>query len=264
VPEIDGVKILAYHWIDPEPGRRLRRWGLTPGAFETQMTTLAERGYRVLALDEVLRITRGELAAPRRAVALTFDDGYRGWLEHAVPVLERFRFRATFFLVSDRVGGTNAWDARHGDPPRLLMGWREAAGLAARGIEIGSHSRTHPFLTRLSERDLEDEIRGSKQTLEDRIGRPVRFFSYPHGLHDARSRRLVAAAGYAGACSTRFGTNGPGVDPYRLHRTEIGYHDTSWSFAFKIRTGFGVRAWTAARAEALLQRLAPAPRGVES
>lgn len=264
MPEADGVTILAYHWVDPDPGRKLRRWGLRPGTFEAQMSALAEGGFEVGPLGDVLPRIQGRRPAPPRAVALTFDDGYRGLLDHALPVLRRFGFRATFFLVSDRMGGTNAWDARHGDPPRALMDWREAAALADEGMEIGSHSRTHPYLTDLSEPEIDDEIRGSKAAIEDRLGRPVRFFSYPHGLHDARCRRLAAAAGYEGACSTLSGGNRPGVDPFRLHRTEISYHDTSWSFSFKAATGFGLRDWAAAKLDGLRHRLVPASREVAS
>lgn len=259
-----GVTIMAYHWIDPDPGRRLREWGLTPEAFEAQMVALAEGGYQVLPMIEVIEIMNGRRPAPPRGVALTFDDGYLGLLEHALPVLKRLGFPATFFLVSDRVGGTNAWDARHGDRPRSLMGWNEAAALRAQGMEIGSHSRTHPILTNLSEPELESEIRGSKESIEDRLGQPVRLFSYPHGLHDARSRRLVASAGYAGACTSVSGGNGPGGDPYLLHRSEVGFYDTPWSFSFKARTGFGVRGWAASAASGVLRRLVPAQRRVAS
>ena len=261
---MNGVTILAYHWIDPDPGRRLRRWGLTPQAFEAQMSALAAGGFQVLPLGDILPFIEGRRPVPPRTVILTFDDGYRGLLEHALPVLGRFGFRATFFLVSDRMGGTNAWDARHGDPLRPLMDWGEAANLLAQGMEIGSHSRTHPFLTTLSETEMEDQIRGSKETIEDRLGRPVRFFCYPHGLQDARVRRVVRAARYAGACSTQAGGNRPGVDPFRLLRAEISYHDTSWSFAFKARTGFGLKDWAGTKLAGLRQRLAPASREAAS
>ena len=262
MPETDGVKILAYHWVDPHPGQRLRTWGLTPEAFAAQMTALADGGYEVLSLGEVLQVVRGQRPSPPKAVALTFDDGYRGLLDHALPVLERFGFRATFFLVSDRMGATNTWDARHGDPPRSLMGWSEAAALVGQGMEIGSHSRTHPFLTDLSEPEMESEIRGSKETIEDRLGRPVRFFSYPHDLHDSRSRRLVASAGYTGACSSRFGGNGLRTDAFLLRRSQITYHDTAWSFSFKVRTGFGIRGWATATVGEVVDRFLPGPRGV--
>ena len=261
IPGTSGIKILMYHWVDPDPGRHLREWGLTPQVFEAQMRSLSESGHQVLRLHEVLQVVRGERPAPARGVALTFDDGYRGHLDHVVPVLERYGFSATFFLVSDRVGGTNAWDARHGDPPRALMGWPGAAALVKRGMDVGSHSRTHPFLPSLSDAEIEEEIRGSKALIEDGLGIPVRFFSYPHGLLDDRCLRLVEASGYAGACSSDFGVNGPGTSPFRLRRTQITFYDSSWSFSFKARTGFGVRAWTTEKAGELLARIVPGSGG---
>jgi len=262
VPDASGINVLAYHWVDPDPGHRLRQWGVTPEEFEAQMTALDEGGYKVLSLDEVFQVVRGERVSPPKAVALTFDDGYRGLLDHAVPVLERFGFRAAFFLVSDRVGETNAWDARHGDAPRALMSWDEAAGLVARGMEIGAHSRTHPFLPDLPDRALEDEVRRSKKTIEDRLGQSVRFFAYPHGLFDERCRRSVRAAGYAGACSSEPGGNGRETDPFALRRTEISCHDSVRSFAFKARTGYGVRRWVGARIREMFSRRSPVVREV--
>ena len=235
MPDTTGVKVLVYHWVDHQPGQKLRAWGLTPDAFLAQMTALAERGYEILSLADMLQVVRGERPASPKAVALTFDDGYQDLLDHVLPVLERFGFRATFFLVSDRVGGTNSWDARHGDPPRRLMGWSEAAALVARGMEIGSHSRTHPFLTTLSESEMEKEIRGSKDVIED-----------------------------SGAFSTRFGGNGVRTDPFQLHRSEITYYDSALTFSFKVRTGFGIRAWTAASLNELLPRFVTGARGVAS
>jgi len=96
-------------------------------------------------------------------VALTFDDGYSDFLHNVLPVLECHGFTATVFLVADQVGRTNAWDARHGDPPRALLGWEEAAALADRGIAIGSHARTHRFLTELSGAEMEEEIRARRR-----------------------------------------------------------------------------------------------------
>ncbi len=238
-----GIKVLTYHWVSEFPGDRLRAWGVTPEQFESQMRYLAEAGYRTVPLGRVVDVARGIRPAEPRTVALTFDDGYGDFLRHVLPVLNRHGFAATLFLVTDHVGGINAWDMRHGDPPRALLGWSEAADLAATGVEIGSHSRTHRFLPDLSAAELEREVLGSKAVLEDRLGRAVRFFSYPHGLHDGRCVALVASAGYEGACADIRGGNRAGTDPFRLRRTLLTCHDSRWSFAFKLRTGFGAREW---------------------
>lgn len=256
--ESGGVTILMYHWISGEPGQRLRHWGVTPDQFAEQMSLLREGGYRTLSLDEVVQVVRGRQQAPHRAVALTFDDGYRDFLEEAAPLLSAHGFKATIFLVADRVGGTNAWDARHGDPPRRLLSWQEAGALAGRGIEIGSHGRTHRPLPTLTDGELDEEISGSRKILEDRLGRPVAHFSYPHGLYDRRCPAKVRAAGYASACSDLRGGNREGVDPFQLRRSLITCHESRWSFSFKARTGFGLKEWMGRR-WATLSGPAPAP-----
>src|SRR5262249_34333805 len=253
----DGARILMYHWVDWRAGDRLRTWGLTPDRFEAQMDALAEGGYRVLRLDEILDIVRGTLPVPAKAVALTFDDGYRSLLKFVIPVLQRHRFPATFFLVSVRVGGANAWDAGYGDTPRDLLDWREAASLAAAGFEIGSHGRSHRILTSLSPAEREAEIRGSKVRIEDELGISVRFFSYPHGAQDERCRSLVASAGYAAACAGAPGETPPGSDPSEPRRATIPCHESSWSFALKSRTGLGIREWLSRRIPSRRSDFAP-------
>jgi len=248
-----------YHWISGDPGGRLRHWGLTPDQFRSQMRLLHENGFQTLTLGEVAEVVRGARAVPERSVALTFDDGYRDFLQEVVPILEEHGFKATVFLVSDRMGSTNAWDDRHGDAPRPLLSWSEAAALARRGIELGSHSRTHRPLTQLAKRELEDEIAGSKAVLEDRLGLPVRHFSYPHGLFDDRCLALVAAAGYATACADIRGGNRAGIDPFQLRRALVTCHETDWSFVFKLRTGFGMREWLESQFASLARRSAPIP-----
>ena len=102
---------------------------------------------------------------------------------------------------------------------------------------------------------------GSKAILEDRLGIPVAHFSYPHGLFDDRCRKLVSAAGYQSACADIRGGNRAGTDPYQLRRSLMTCHETAWSFAFKLRTGFGMREWLALEMGELRGRPAPALLG---
>lgn len=257
--ESRGVKILMYHWISGDPGQRLRHWGLTPDQFRSQMRSLHEGGYRTIPLSEVAEVATGARPVPPRSISLTFDDGYRDFLQEVAPVLEEYGFSATIFLVADRVGESNAWDARHGDPPRPLLSWKEAGELAAQGIELGSHGRTHRPLPSIPQRDLREEILGSKQILEDRLGIRVRHFSYPHGLFDDRCLSLLREAGYESACADIRGGNREGTDPFQLRRSLITCHESQWSFAFKLRTGFGMREWAASALGTVGGRTTPAP-----
>ena len=263
VLESRGVKILMYHWVSGHPGQRLRQWGITPDQLRAQMRFLHEKDYLTMTLGDVVDVVRGVRPVPERSVALTFDDGYRDFLEDVAPVLEEYGFSATIFLVADRVGETNAWDARHGDPPRPLLSWKEAADLASQGIVLGSHGRTHRPLPGLSDKDLLEEIAGSKAILEDRLGLEVAHFSYPHGLFDDRCLASLQAAGYRSACADIRGGNCEGIDPFQLRRSLITCHETQWSFAFKLRTGFGVREWATAGMATLSSQAAASPlRGV--
>ena len=114
------------------------------------MEFLASSSVPVVTLDEALRHPN--------AVAITFDDGFRNLLDHAVPVLDRLRLPATFFVISGYCGGTNNWPSQPSGVPGLpLMDWGELASLPP-WISIGAHTVTHPHLTALSDAECEREL----------------------------------------------------------------------------------------------------------
>ncbi len=168
-------------------------------AFEEQLQTLVERGFRGATAAEVLRRT-GE----RRLLHVTFDDAYRT-VANALPTLERLGLPATVFLCSDL--------AESGAPLRVpelqsvrqtdelaTLDWRTARELADHElIEFGSHSASHPHLPRCSDSELRREVRDSRTAMEEGLGRPCALFAYPFGEHDARVREVVRAAGYSAA-----------------------------------------------------------------
>ena len=93
----------------------------------------------------------------------------------------------------------------------------------AAGHEIGSHTLTHPFLTRLPPRRAKEEITASRKKLEDLFGRAVRHFCYPYGDWNAAVRDQVMAAGYTTACTTDAGVNTPADSPFTLKRFTARY-----------------------------------------
>ncbi len=134
--------ILTYHSLDTS-GSIL---SISPDLFQTQMAWLARSGMPVVSLAEV--------QATPHAVALTFDDGFRNFFEHALPVLERYRFPATVFVVSGFCGGRNDWPTQPrnaGIPILELMDWSEVQQAAQAGISIGCHTVNHPRLPLLPE-----------------------------------------------------------------------------------------------------------------
>lgn len=223
-----GVRVLMYHAVDePDPADTMAL-RVTRSAFDAQLALLEAGPYHVVPLARVFDPPVGD---GRMRVAITFDDGYRSqaW---AADRLRARGFPATFFVVPRFLDG----GAKPGPywERWAYLGWDEAAALAEQAFEIGAHSATHPDLRRCDDDRLEEEIGGAKRRLETRLRRPVVSFSYPGGRHDGRVRDAVRRAGFARACTSRYGVNRASAAPFRLHRTEVTGRDTLRDFQWKL------------------------------
>lgn len=223
------IPILMYHRIeDIAPGSDLYP-GMTmsPALFDAQMAHLAEEGFRCLSLGEVLRCVGGEMEAPPRAVSITFDDGYLDNYRNAWPILEKYGFSATIFLVAEKIGTANDWDKSDAPPPLMSIG--EILEMRRAGIEFGSHTLSHVSLTSISDDEAQRQVFASRQRLEQELGESVQFFSYPYDQLDAEVASMVAESGYAGAC----GTSSVDYGPYNLWRVECFGTDSMAQFGRK-------------------------------
>jgi peptidoglycan/xylan/chitin deacetylase (PgdA/CDA1 family) len=232
-----GTPILMHHQVGPHrPGSPLNRWRVTERDFDWQLETLSRLGYRGVALRDVFESPEPESPRPAtRRVVLTFDDGYRGVSERALPVLSAHGFSATVFVVSDRIGGVNDWDGE--SPGEPLLSADEIRGLLRAGIEIGSHGATHRALTELDDRELAREVAGSKETLERIVGAPVTSFCYPYGNFDDRVVEAVRVAGYRAATVIRGGISKDLSDPFRLKRVAVRGTHTRLDFLLALTRG---------------------------
>ena len=208
------------------------------------MRHVHDSGLRRIALDQLADAFEGRGAWPDSGVAVTFDDGFAETFANALPVLVRYGIPATMFALSDRDGGGNDWMADRGFPQRQLMSAAELREMNAAGIAIGSHTRTHPHLPDLDTAAKRDEIAGSKDRLENILGRDVSMFAYPYGQFDEEAREVAMEAGYRGACSVRSGFNGPEVDRFALRRIEVMGNDTLWQFRQKLKFGASEVPWS--------------------
>ena len=219
--------MLCYHavsdsWPDP--------LAVSPSALERQVRSLLDRGYRPVRADE-------SSAGHGRGLHLTFDDAYRN-LASVLPILERLQVPATVFACTDF--------AADGGPltvPELAvraaayhdaiatMDWDALRALAERGVEVGSHTASHAHLTRLSDRELDDELRGSRERIEAELSRPCRFIAYPYGENDERVRKAAQAAGYVAGYSLR--ATGDPLDCYGLPRVSVYRGDGTLRFRLK-------------------------------
>ncbi|MFW5775067.1 MAG: polysaccharide deacetylase family protein [Chitinivibrionales bacterium] len=130
-------------------------------------------------------------------VCITFDDGFDDVYHHAFPVLQRYGMTATVFVVTGFIGKKSTWDTL---TPRMHLGREQIRALYHHGIEIGSHTVTHPDLTFLSDTAVRDELRDSRACLEDIIGAGVRSLSFPFGRWNGRVWAIARECGYT--CGT--------------------------------------------------------------
>lgn len=196
---------------------------LTPHRLSSILKLLRELGYEGLPIRELLK---GE------GIGITFDDGYESLCRYGAGVLKEHGFTACTFLVAGFVGRRSLWDVWLGPRPRHLS-WDEIFRLKGLGFEFGSHSLTHPDLTRVSDTRLSEEVEGSKELLERRLG-PIQFFSYPFGRHDSRVRRAVKAAGYRLAFASLPPRPGEPPDPFAYPRIPVHSIDSSKTIKRKL------------------------------
>jgi peptidoglycan/xylan/chitin deacetylase (PgdA/CDA1 family) len=235
------VPVLMYHEVSPTPHPSLRRYTVTVRQFARQMRWLAALGYQAIDMDALVRARLGQGSLPKRPVLITFDDGFQGSADHALPVLRAHNFTAVFYLVAGLMGETSRWMLPEVGVELSLMSWETARVLIAEGFQCGAHTVTHPRLAGLDPARCRAELVDARRRLEDELGRPVVHLAYPFGSYDPGVQGIAAEAGYVTACSTRAGLSGADDDLLALHRVTIYGHDSLFDFACRLRTGTAVR-----------------------
>jgi peptidoglycan/xylan/chitin deacetylase (PgdA/CDA1 family) len=208
-----------------------------PAAFERQLRFLV-RLYRPVTAAEILQ-ARGRL------LHVTFDDAFRS-VDAALPALERLGVPATVFACTDLADEGQplavpelAADAAAHPEELSTHPWERLRELADRGIEIGSHTCSHPHLPRLGDDELDRELQESRARVEDELRRPCRFLAYPFGDEDGRVRAAARRAGYEAA----FALPGDGAAPddFAVPRLGVWRRDTQPRLATKLVLAEGRR-----------------------
>jgi peptidoglycan/xylan/chitin deacetylase (PgdA/CDA1 family) len=211
------IPILCYHNVGQSPpDSRFKLLYVSQAQFEKQLWTIRRLGLRGVSMGEGLRRLGGK--AKSKLVVLTFDDGYADTLTQALPLLQQYGFTATCYLVSGAVGTYNQWDAEFLSENKPLLSDTQIRQWLAAGMEIGSHSRSHPKLQDLDDESASREIADSREDLRTAFGVPIEHFSYPFGRFADATVELVKRAGYRSAVSLLPGIACAKDDPYRLPR----------------------------------------------
>lgn len=229
------LPILLYHRIAEARVCGTASSCISPSAFEAQLRFLRDSGACSVTLKDWQVSWEHRHPLKNRSILITFDDGYRDFMETAWPLLKFYGFSALLFVVTGEVGRWNRWDVpQHGDESVPLLDWNDLRCLRDDGVEFGSHTMTHPYLTGCSQVEIIREATQSQMILERELGRPTVSFSYPYGESDEFVQHWIGACGYLFGFTCR-----PGLATYQdrmlsLPRIEITSEDTTESFAKKI------------------------------
>jgi len=209
------VPILLYHDLEspdfPNEKKNLATRNTVVNAhdFEDQLEYLSKNGYKTLSIEEYFNYRYNKKSIASKSIIITFDDGHFSNYYIAFPILQKYGFSATFFIVSDKVDSKN----------HLRL--EQINKMVDEGMEIGSHGLTHTYLPLMSNEEIEYELRQSKENLENIIKHPVDYFAFPGGHYNQHVLKLLSLCGYNGACSCHQGLNDMNTSPYLLKRIEI-------------------------------------------
>ncbi|WP_245884513.1 polysaccharide deacetylase family protein [Tumebacillus permanentifrigoris] len=219
IPE-PRVPILMYHSISP--GTDLR---VSPEDFDAQMKWLQEHGYKPITLGQLGRHWDGTYdVTGGKPLVITFDDGYLDNYTAAWPILQKYHFPATIFVITDSIKLDNH------------MKWGQMQEMHAGGVEFGSHMVYHSNFTLTPQDQIASELQASKKTLEQGLSSPVTTFCYPGGGLIPEAAGLVRQAGYTMAVTTHHGLASAVEDHVLLSRVRVVGGVTIEEFANMLQT----------------------------
>ena len=211
----DSVKIpiIVYHSIrpyTPDESKIQDQFDITPELFEKHLEYLKKNGFTTLSFNQLADYFINKKPLPQKSVILNFDDGWENQYTYAFPLLKKYHDIGTFFIF------TNAIGHKH------YLTSEEIHELDASGMEIGSHTKSHPYLSKLSSLELKKEIFESKDILEHLLGKPVTAFASPFGYSNPEIISIIKEAGYTTGRTTVPGTYHTKDDLLQLKSILIG------------------------------------------
>ncbi len=161
---------------------------VTPQQFRRHIELALDAGFRFVPASEIVRTGGGP-----RDLAITFDDGGKSVVTTAAPILKEYGLPWTFFPVSEWTETREDWSKAR------CMNWRDVEQLLAAGADMGSHSATHPDFGRIGVEQMVDELAGSRDLFQRRLGIAPDTFAIPLGQSmnwREEARQAALDAGY--------------------------------------------------------------------
>lgn len=198
------VPILNYHQINNEAHNPLT---LSASQFEAQMAYLHREGYTAITPDQLADFLQYGKELPPKPVLITFDDGYADNYRVAYPILQKYHFVATVFLITDFVGNNGRY-----------LNWKQVREMAQNGFSFESHTLSHINLADASDEEITSQLVNSKAAIEQWLGQKVEYLAYPGGAYNRRVTSLVRQAGYRAAFTINFGRAKKHCELFTLNR----------------------------------------------
>jgi peptidoglycan/xylan/chitin deacetylase (PgdA/CDA1 family) len=213
------IPVLMYHAVAWEQSLI----SISPDLFRQQMEWLYEQGYNAIPLSQLINNLNNQKNLPKNTIVLTFDDGFVNLFVHVFPILVKYGFSGTIFLVSGYCGQSNDWPGQPSNIPRMpLLNWDQIREMDEYGIEFGAHTVNHPILDQLEPAEIRREILNSKNTIEIQLSHKINTFAYPYGRFDKNIKDVLKSE-FIGACTTKVGLVGIDNDPYEINRVDANY-----------------------------------------
>jgi peptidoglycan/xylan/chitin deacetylase (PgdA/CDA1 family) len=210
------VPVLSYHNFSLE--KSTSRMTVTKAAFEEQMKLLRDKGYRVISMDQLFDFLEFKSQIPKKSVVITIDDGWRSAYDIALPILKEYGYPATFFVYTDLIVGSHK-----------TLSWELVKELAKNGIDVQGHTKTHRDLTLVDKKEsfteyfeaIKKELSESARVIKAKVGKDIKYLSYPNGETNHLVIELVKKCGYRGAFTIRREGNPFFIHDYRVNRSMI-------------------------------------------
>ncbi|MBI3772174.1 MAG: polysaccharide deacetylase family protein [Gammaproteobacteria bacterium] len=233
------IVVLMYHRLGEAHNAWEQKYCVSPDRFAAQMRMLTNRGMKAVAIDDFIAWLDGKIQLPEGSFLLTFDDGFRGVRDYALPVLKQLGWPFTVFLVSDLIGGRDEW-TRSSNPSGKtfpLLDADEIRDMQNHGVSFHSHTCNHASLPSLDDSALTHELVRSRESLAKLLTHEVSYLAYPFGHVDDRVEAAASKAGYRAAFSTRPGFNRLDENRFRVRRIDVFGSDTAAMLWRKIKFG---------------------------
>jgi peptidoglycan/xylan/chitin deacetylase (PgdA/CDA1 family) len=216
-----AIPILLYHSVSDTPTGDFSPFTVSRSQFAAHLDRLLALEFQTLTIGQMVERVRAHLPVPERTAVITVDDGFADFATNAWPELQKRGMNATLYVTAGVIGGQSSWLAPLHADHMAMLDRHQLLDLAAQGCEIGAHTMSHPPLDCLPRSRAVQEIRQSKDLLEQVLSQPVNSFAYPHGYHDREVRQMVVDSGFASASAVKDALSHAEDDRFALARVTV-------------------------------------------